>query len=153
MLGGDNLYQYAPNPTEWLDPLGLNPWRRKNGQFGKKPGPKPQPNESGHGNRKDNPNCATLYKLQNPDGSLSKWGITSESNPRSRYSASELGQRQFVAVAAGPRMDMLALERTLTMGYPGSDNKEPWAGKSPGSSSPDAVIRAFAAARPCVKVI
>jgi len=24
LFGGDNLYQYAPNPTEWIDPWGLN---------------------------------------------------------------------------------------------------------------------------------
>jgi len=24
LYGGDNLYQYAPNPTEWIDPLGLH---------------------------------------------------------------------------------------------------------------------------------
>nr|WP_240754569.1 RHS repeat-associated core domain-containing protein [Lampropedia aestuarii] len=24
LFGGDNLYQFAPNPTEWVDPLGLN---------------------------------------------------------------------------------------------------------------------------------
>ncbi|ODC03037.1 hypothetical protein BFW38_05225 [Terasakiispira papahanaumokuakeensis] len=23
-MGGDNLYQYAPNPTGWVDPLGLS---------------------------------------------------------------------------------------------------------------------------------
>jgi RHS repeat-associated protein len=25
LLGGDNLYAYAPNPTGWVDPFGLNP--------------------------------------------------------------------------------------------------------------------------------
>ena len=152
LLGGDNLYQYAPNPTEWLDPLGLNPWRRKNGQFGKKPGPKPMPDESGHGNSKNNPNCATLYKLQNPDGSLSKWGITSKKNPNARYSTSALGDRQLVVIATGPRIDILALERTLTNGYAGPKNLESWAGNA-GTSNPDSVIRAYAALRPCVKVI
>ncbi len=24
LLGGDNVYAYAPNPVEWVDPLGLN---------------------------------------------------------------------------------------------------------------------------------
>nr|WP_245686223.1 RHS repeat-associated core domain-containing protein [Terasakiispira papahanaumokuakeensis] len=24
LMGGDNLYQYAPNPTGWIDPLGLS---------------------------------------------------------------------------------------------------------------------------------
>jgi uncharacterized protein RhaS with RHS repeats len=28
-LGGDNLYEYAPNPIVWIDPLGLagNRWQ------------------------------------------------------------------------------------------------------------------------------
>ena len=24
LLGGDNVFAYAPNPTGWIDPLGLN---------------------------------------------------------------------------------------------------------------------------------
>ncbi|MDH2619804.1 RHS repeat-associated core domain-containing protein [Acinetobacter baumannii] len=24
LLGGDNVYAYAPNPVGWIDPLGLN---------------------------------------------------------------------------------------------------------------------------------
>ncbi|MEL0618665.1 RHS repeat-associated core domain-containing protein, partial [Cobetia marina] len=24
LMGGENLYQYAPNPTGWVDPLGLS---------------------------------------------------------------------------------------------------------------------------------
>ena len=39
-VGGINWYQYAPTPTNYIDPLGLN-WaaqtRRNNGQFGPKP--------------------------------------------------------------------------------------------------------------------
>ncbi|MGS0468150.1 RHS repeat-associated core domain-containing protein [Cobetia marina] len=27
LMGGENLYQYAPNPTGWVDPLGLSPGR------------------------------------------------------------------------------------------------------------------------------
>ena len=25
LMGGNNVFQYAPNPTEWVDPLGLMP--------------------------------------------------------------------------------------------------------------------------------
>uniref|UniRef100_UPI0030D7D180 RHS repeat domain-containing protein n=1 Tax=Pseudomonas sp. RL_105y_Pfl2_101 TaxID=3088708 RepID=UPI0030D7D180 len=35
LLGGDNLYQYAPNPIVWIDPFGLNPCdtTKGNGEF------------------------------------------------------------------------------------------------------------------------
>ena len=29
MLGGDNQFQYAPNPVEWVDPFGLKSWLQK----------------------------------------------------------------------------------------------------------------------------
>ena len=29
LLGGMNAYQYAPNPTGWIDPLGLRPTKKK----------------------------------------------------------------------------------------------------------------------------
>ena len=28
LLGGENLYEYAPNPTKWIDPLGLSRFKR-----------------------------------------------------------------------------------------------------------------------------
>ncbi|XVN73512.1 hypothetical protein AAEX37_00576 [Oligella sp. MSHR50489EDL] len=55
--GGINVYQYTPNPVEWVDPWGLayakivtavvagvarKLYFNKKGQFAKKPGPKPQ---------------------------------------------------------------------------------------------------------------
>ena len=30
--GGENLYQFTSNITEWIDPLGLNPFNRITGQ-------------------------------------------------------------------------------------------------------------------------
>ena len=27
-MGGNNVFQYAPNPTGWIDPFGLSSWRK-----------------------------------------------------------------------------------------------------------------------------
>ena len=158
LLGGNNLYQYAPNPLVWIDPLGW--WkgqpRGADGRFGrgKDPNKPPKPENTGNGNRKDNPNCTTLYKLVNPDGSVSKWGITSEANPLSRYSKNELGTRTFEAVAVSSRADMLSLERVLTSRFGGAENKESWANSIKNNTSPDAIIAAFKAARRgCIKIL
>ena len=157
LLGGVNLYQYAPNPLDWTDPLGW--WKgqpRNNGRFGhgKDPSKPPKPENIGHGNRKDNPNCTTLYKLVNPDGTVSKWGITSEANPRDRYRRTELGGRVMVPVASGSRVDMLALERAITSRFGGAENLEDWANKINNSTSPEAIMLAFKAARRgCVNIL
>ena len=158
LLGGDNLYQYAPNPVDWIDPLGW--WkgqpRKADGRFsfGKDPNKPPKPENTGHGNRKDNPKCTTLYKLVNPDGSLSKWGITSEANPLDRYSRKELDDRDFIPVATGSRMDMLALERALTSRFGGDKNLESWANTIQNKTSPKAIIAAFKAAkRGCINIL
>ena len=158
LLGGFNLYQYAPNPLDWTDPLGW--WKGQprggNGRFGQGKDPsKPQkPEGSGHGNSKDNPSCTTLYKLVNPDGSVSKWGITSEQNPANRYSKSELGPRIIVPVATGSRSDMLSLERAITIRFGGPENKESWANKVNNSTSPEAIMAAFKAAnRGCINIL
>ena len=156
--GGNNLYQYAPNPLDWIDPLGW--WkgqpRGADGRFGrgKDPNKPPKPENTGNGNRKDNPNCTTLYKLVNPDGSVSKWGITSEANPLNRYSKAELRDRRFVSVATGSRMDMLSLERALTSRFGGAENKERHVNKISNSTSPEAIISAFKSAkRGCVNIL
>ena len=158
LLGGNNLYQYAPNPLDWIDPLGW--WkgqpRGADGRFGrgKDPNKPPKPENTGHGNRKDNPNCTTLYKLVNPDGSVSKWGITSEANPLNRYSKAELRDRRFVSVATGSRMDMLSLERALTSRFVGAENNERHVNKISNSTSPEAIISAFKSAkRGCVNIL
>jgi hypothetical protein len=143
---------------DWIDPLGW--WkgqpRGADGRFGrgKDPNKPPKPENTGHGNRKDNPNCTTLYKLVNPDGSVSKWGITSEANPLNRYSKAELRDRRFVSVATGSRMDMLSLERALTSRFGGAENKERHVNKISNSTSPEAIISAFKSAkRGCVNIL
>jgi len=34
LRGGDNVFQYGPNPTGWIDPLGLNNWNAFGDAFG-----------------------------------------------------------------------------------------------------------------------
>ena len=40
LLGGITFYTYPHDTNEWVDPFGLKTYRKKNGQFGKKPGRK-----------------------------------------------------------------------------------------------------------------
>jgi hypothetical protein len=63
-----------------------------------------------------------------------------------------MGDRDFVRVASGPRMDILALERMLVMAHRGPQNREAWAGTIPGAPPPAAMIAGLAAAGPCVTV-
>ena len=142
LLGGDNLYAYAPNPIIWFDVYGLWKKHRLNGQFAKKPGPKPK-KDSTHGNSKNNSKCTSLYKLTNEDGSFSKWGITSEENPLSRYSSTELGTRKMTVVATGSRVQMLVLERLLVESHGGPENKESWKGKSSTQLTPEKIMDNF----------
>nr|WP_289057477.1 RHS repeat-associated core domain-containing protein [uncultured Psychrobacter sp.] len=37
LMGGSNVFQYAPNPTGWIDPLGLDGWGALE-QYGQSPG-------------------------------------------------------------------------------------------------------------------
>uniref|UniRef100_UPI002599946B RHS repeat-associated core domain-containing protein n=1 Tax=uncultured Psychrobacter sp. TaxID=259303 RepID=UPI002599946B len=33
LRGGDNVFQYAPNPVNWVDPLGLEPYGLGSGPY------------------------------------------------------------------------------------------------------------------------
>ncbi|WP_291826166.1 RHS repeat-associated core domain-containing protein [Marinobacter sp.] len=80
--GGLNLFAYAPNPVEWVDPLGL--WkgqpRQAGGRFGAGKDPsKPCPCKSDgtHGNSLDSKKPAIGYTLrQEDDHSVLKYGET-----------------------------------------------------------------------------
>ena len=144
LWGGDNLYLFGRQAFDFIDPLGLKIYgHRKDGTFRKKPGLKPKKQPSMHGNSKDSPAITYLYKLVNPDGSLSKWGITSESNPLSRYTKAELGDRSMIVLAQGSRSDMLDLERALTSRFGGPENKESWANTVRNLTDPDAIMDSF----------
>ncbi|MFJ4347445.1 RHS repeat-associated core domain-containing protein [Pseudomonas sp. NPDC089401] len=80
--GGLNLFAYAPNPVEWIDPLGL--WkgqpRNSNGQFGKGKDPSipcPCETDGTHGNSLNSTKPAIGYTLRNEDDhSVLKYGET-----------------------------------------------------------------------------
>ena len=161
LLGGFNVFEYASNPIIWIDEFGLKKYHRKDGTWGKKRGrpPKPKP-KSSHGNSDDNPNCTTLYRLNylDKDYTFSKWGVTSNSNPLTRYSSTELGNRVMTVIAIGKygtgnRTTMKQLERLLVESHPGPDNNEAWAGKGHDKRTPEEIISDFASKNPCVKII
>ena len=141
-LAGDilNLYGYVVDINDGIDPLGLyNPYgHKKNGQFKKKPGPKPKPNV--HGNSKTSTKPAVLYAQYDADGNFQKWGITQEvDNPRARYGSGMPDDWEVVEMTRGKRSDMLELEKELSEKVPGQLNKESWAGKRKGEPlSPEA---------------
>ncbi|MCC7568259.1 MAG: hypothetical protein KO463_01410 [Candidatus Methanofastidiosa archaeon] len=82
--------------------------------------------ESTHGNSLFSQRPAYLYRLEDPDGNLLKWGITQDMN--ARYSQSFLYNKKMLEVTSGRRSVMSALERNLVRTQPGPFNLEPWAG-------------------------
>nr|WP_238938556.1 hypothetical protein [Pseudomonas sp. TAA207] len=86
-----NLYAYAPNPTGWVDPLGL--WkgqpRNTNGTFGKGANPeKPcppvaDPTKKVHGNSLDSDAPAIGYTLRDINTEeVMKYGETTQGKKR-----------------------------------------------------------------------
>jgi hypothetical protein len=69
---------------------------------------------------------AYLYRLEDANGGLLKWGITQDLN--ARYSAQFLADKNIFPIAQGRRADMLRMERNLVETNPGALNLEPWAG-------------------------
>ncbi|MCE9605450.1 MAG: hypothetical protein K8U03_11180 [Planctomycetia bacterium] len=67
--------------------------------------------ESVHGNSTLSSRTAVLYRLEDPSGTLLKWGITQDMSKR--YSNEFLLDKQMFRVAQGSRADMLRLERQL----------------------------------------
>jgi RHS repeat-associated protein len=125
LLGGVNPQFYAPNPTGWVDPLGLSPYRRKNGQFAKKPGPKPAPKESVHGNCLCNTNPAVGYILVDRNsGEIVKYGETAQNNPTSRYTTAQYNEMnaKMIIVERGSKEDMHKWQHEKIMEYKAKNN-------------------------------
>jgi RHS repeat-associated protein len=83
-----------------------------------------------HGNSARSPRTAYLYRLEDLDGNLLKYGITQ--NMGKRYSKTFMEDKRMFEVSRGSRRDMLTLERDYVERDPGSFNKEPWAGSRAG---------------------
>jgi RHS repeat-associated protein len=145
--GGINLYEYTHNPLNWVDPLGLdNKYRRGNGQFGRKPGPKPKP--STHGNAIGANKPAVLYAQFDENQVFQKWGITNEVvDPNRRYGNSVPDDWRVQEVDRGGRRAIAALERELEEVDPGPKNKVKWAGKRKGAKNISARARRAIAKR------
>jgi hypothetical protein len=79
-----------------------------------------------HGNSRASTALTHLYRLENNDGQLLKWGVTS--NLKGRYSARFLEDKAVVPMTSGTRDTMLNLERWVVENDPGPLNLEPWAG-------------------------
>ena len=83
---------------------------------------------SPHGNSLASPRTTTLYRLDDAQGNLLKWGITSRTNPRARYPGWFLRNKQFTPIATGSRRDMARIERWMVEHHRGPLNRERWAG-------------------------
>lgn len=74
----------------------------------------------------------TLYRLNDSEGNLLKWGISN--NPGGRYSQAFMQGKFLDPVATGSRADMATMERMLTERVGGPLNLEPWAGSQYGDN-------------------
>jgi hypothetical protein len=87
----------------------------------------PSRNNNVHGNSAKSPYTAYLYRLEDQNGNLLKWGITQDLG--SRYPASYMSDKNISEFARGRRADMLLLERNLIETNPGPLNRERWRGR------------------------
>ena len=79
-----------------------------------------------HGNSRASQAVTYLYRLEDLDGNLLKWGITN--NLKGRYSSKVLEDKVLVPMTRGSRDQMLNLERWIVERDPGPMNFERWAG-------------------------
>ena len=79
-----------------------------------------------HGNSLSSTRTAYLYRLEDAEGNLLKWGITQDMSKR--YPKSFLEDKVLRPWASGTREDMIRLERGLVETQPGPLNRERWAG-------------------------
>lgn len=82
--------------------------------------------ESVHGNSSLSQKNCYLYRLEDANGNLLKWGITQDLN--ARYSRAFLADKRLTPFDQGQRVDILQLEREFVETNPGPLNYEPWAG-------------------------
>lgn len=80
-----------------------------------------------HGNSLNSPRTAYLYRLEDADGNLLKWGVTQDLNKR--YTKSFLKGKNLEPEAQGSRADIIRIERGLVETQPGPLNFERWAGR------------------------
>jgi hypothetical protein len=79
-----------------------------------------------HGNSLSSPRTANLYRLEDAEGNLLKWGVTQDMTKR--YPKWYLEDKIMRPWASGSRADMIRMERGLVETQPGPLNFERWAG-------------------------
>jgi RHS repeat-associated protein len=128
--GGENAYQYAPNPTDWLDPLGLWKRRRANGQFAAKPGPKKK-KDSTHGCSLDTTKPAKGYELQDRDsGEVQKYGETTRGKARYTQAFLEAENVDMVFKKSGTKREMHKWQHDKIIEYKQKNGCRPRLNKS-----------------------
>ena len=124
--GGLNLYQYAPNPTGWIDPLGL--WkgqpRNTNGTFSKGANPeKPcppvaDPTKKVHGNSLDSDAPAIGYTLRDQKtNEVMKYGETTKGKKRYPESYIDKNKVDFTQEASGTKREMHVWQHERILEY------------------------------------
>lgn len=79
-----------------------------------------------HGNSRASTALTHLYRLEDAEGNLLKWGVTN--NLKGRYSQGFLSDKTLIPMTSGSRSNMLNLERWIVERDPGPLNLERWAG-------------------------
>ena len=83
-----------------------------------------------NGNSLNSPKTAYLYKLTDEQGNFLKWGVTQNEVLASRYTKAFMADKRIFRVDSGSRRNMVELERSHVIEYPGPLNNEPWAVKA-----------------------
>jgi RHS repeat-associated protein len=80
LSGTVNLYHYAPNALNWIDPSGLaNHFpRQTGGRFGANPSPQPKPKKCGHGNSTDSTSAQHGYVIIDTWNNKYKIGVSGQ---------------------------------------------------------------------------
>ncbi|MGH2433523.1 MAG: RHS repeat-associated core domain-containing protein, partial [Pseudomonas sp.] len=125
--GGLNLFAYAPNPVEWIDPLGL--WkgqpRQSNGRFGAGKDPsipcpcETETSEKVHGNNLNTTALAVGYTLRdrNDDEKIMKFGETTMGTRRYTKAYLDKNNVNMQIEVSGTKREMHAWQHRQILDY------------------------------------
>ncbi|TDR25012.1 RHS repeat-associated core domain-containing protein, partial [Hydromonas duriensis] len=131
LLGGMNVHAYAPNPVEWIDPLGLYKGqpRTPNGQFGKGKDPNrpPEPEKScTHGNSLDSDKPAIGYTLRDrTTNEVLKYGETTRGAMRYTQTYLDNENALFRPEASGTKREMHCWQTKKIREYTATHGRRP----------------------------
>ncbi|WP_286184701.1 RHS repeat-associated core domain-containing protein [Pantoea sp. Cy-639] len=127
--GGLNLFAYAPNPVEWVDPLGLGKGqpRQAGGRFGAGKDPsKPCPCKSDgtHGNSLNSTKPAIGYILRyEEDHSVLKYGETTMGKRRYTEEYLKKNNAYMQEEVSGTKREMHAWQHEKILEYKAADKE------------------------------